>query len=104
LIRDEKIECQGAESLNFIHEPNRVYALGEGGNILASVTFPDLSGGTVTIDRVYVDESLRGGGVAAALMEQAYENIKNSGRRASAACPYAVRWFEKNPGMSDILL
>jgi predicted GNAT family acetyltransferase len=99
----KKLSVTEPGGVNFVHEPNMVYALGEGGNVAAFVTFPDLADGTVTIERVYVDESLRGGGVAAALMEQAYENIKSSGRRASATCSYAVSWFKKNPGMSDIL-
>jgi predicted GNAT family acetyltransferase len=76
---------------------------GGGGALVAEVTFPDAGGGAVDINHTFVDESLRGQGVAAKLMQEAYDEIKAQGKKAVATCPYAVAWFERNPGKRDIL-
>ncbi len=91
--------------LEFIHEANRVHVDDEKGRMVAEVTFPNAKDekDIVEIDRTFVDESLRGQGVAGQLLEHAYDEIKRQGKRARAVCPYAVRWFEQNPDKRDIL-
>ena len=90
--------------MKFIHERNRVYANNDRGEMVAEVTFPDLADGSVVIDHTYVDPLLRGKGMASALLEEAYAEIKSQGRRVRASCPYAVAWFKKHSEKRDIFL
>lgn len=82
--------------MNFTVEKTRVYYNDEKGKTLAEVTFPETEKGVYTIDHTFVDESLRGQGVAGKLVEKAVETIKNNGGEVKATCSYAVKWLEKN--------
>lgn len=88
--------------MDFIKEENRVYCA-ENGKTLAEITFPQVKANVVEINHTFVDESLRGQGVAGKLIEAAYDVIKISGRKAVPTCSYAVSWFEKNADKRDIL-
>jgi predicted GNAT family acetyltransferase len=85
-------------------EYNRVYANDENGRLIAEVSFPPAGAGVVDIERTFVDDSLRGGGVAGELMEAAYERIKGDGKKAALTCSYAVKWFERHEDKKDILI
>ncbi|MDR1536395.1 MAG: N-acetyltransferase [Clostridiales bacterium] len=89
--------------MEFIRQPNRIYAQDSSGAIVAEVTFPAIKEGEVQIDHTYVDAKLRGRGIAAILMNEAYESIKEQGFKAVPTCSYAAAWFENNPGKMDIL-
>lgn len=89
--------------MNLVHENNRIYSSDEQGNILAEVTFPKVSEQTVVIDHTFVDNSLRGQGIAGKLMEETVSELRKSGLKAKLTCSYAVRWFEEHPECSDIL-
>ncbi|MDR2356875.1 MAG: N-acetyltransferase [Oscillospiraceae bacterium] len=84
-------------------ERNRVVYT-EDGRKLAEVTFPDVADGVVDIDRTFVDDALRGRGVAAELMERVAAALREDGRSATASCSYARGWFEKHSEYSDILV
>jgi predicted GNAT family acetyltransferase len=90
--------------VNFVSEFNRVYAKDDNGRVIAEVFFPPVGAGVVEIERTFVDDSLRGGGVAGELLEAAYARIKEDGKKARAVCGYAVRWFEKHADKRDILI
>ncbi|MDR1886080.1 MAG: N-acetyltransferase [Synergistaceae bacterium] len=89
--------------MDFVHEANRVYVEDEAGAVIAEITFPDMGGGRVEINHTFVSPVLRGGGVAAMLMDHAYDEIKSSGRTAVPTCSYSVSWFEKHEDKRDIL-
>ena len=89
--------------MNFIAEENRIYLNDENGELVAEVLFPALSDTTVDITRTFVDESLRGQGVAGKLMGAAARQLRAQGKKAVLTCPYAIKWFEKNSDFSDIL-
>jgi predicted GNAT family acetyltransferase len=89
--------------MEFTKEANRIYAADETGNIIAEVTFPNAKDGVVSIDHTFVSPTLRGQGVASQLIDAAYETIKAGGRKAYAACSYAVTWFDEHPEKQDIL-
>ncbi len=80
----------------FITESNRIFYEQEG-RTLAEITFPALDETTVNIDHTFVDECLRGQGVAGRLMELAAAELERTGRKAVATCSYARRWLEKHP-------
>jgi predicted GNAT family acetyltransferase len=89
--------------MKFLHETNRIYATDENEKIIAEVTFPNVGVNLVNINHTFVDNSLRGQGIASLLMEEAYKEIKKQNKRALATCSYAVKWFEKNTSKKDII-
>ena len=82
--------------MDFIFEDDRIYTEGKGGKILAEICFHDTGDGSMEIDRTFVDDSLRGQGIAGDLMKMAVDTIKRKGKRVTASCSYAVKWLEKN--------
>ena len=83
--------------MDWIMERDRVQVLDEAWNVLAEVTFPVVEPGIVEINHTFVDESLRGQGVAGELLGRAVASIAASGFYARPTCSYAVSWFEKHP-------
>lgn len=86
----------------FVTESNRIYYEQEG-RTLAEITFPALDDTTVNIDHTFVDECLRGQGVAGRLMELAVAELERTGRKAVATCSYARRWLENHPDQAEKL-
>lgn len=82
---------------------NGIKRFDENGKLIAEASIIDIDEQTVNIARVFVDESLRGQGVADSVMREAYDAIKSQGKKARAACPYAQKWFDKYPENRDIL-
>ncbi|MDR0615748.1 MAG: N-acetyltransferase [Synergistaceae bacterium] len=89
--------------MNLVSEFNRVYANDENGRLVAEVRFPPAGAGMVDIEHTFVDDSLRGGGVAGELMEEAYRRIKKDGKKALLTCSYAEKWFRRHEDRRDIL-
>ena len=89
--------------MEFQKEPGRIYALGEDGTLLAEITFPTGEDGVADIDHTFVDESLRGQGVASQLVRAAAAELRAQGKRAKTSCWYAAQWFEKHPQEQDLL-
>ena len=88
--------------MNFITESDRIYLNDENGKLIAEVTFP-VCDGVATIDHTFVDDSLRGQGVAGKLLELAIESIEKQGLKVTPVCSYARVWFDKHPEKSDLL-
>jgi predicted GNAT family acetyltransferase len=76
----------------------------EGGKTLAEVAYPPTGIGTVEIVRTHVDESMRGQGLAAQLMERAAKELRRTKRKAVPSCSFAAGWFEAHPEYADILI
>lgn len=81
--------------MNFTIEDSRIYAKDENGKIIAEITFP-AKDGVAIIDHTFVDESLRGQGIAGQLMEAAVEKIQADENKIAATCSYAVKWLESH--------
>lgn len=90
--------------LKLIYEDNRIYSKREDGLLLAEVTFPARDESRVDVNHVYVDESLRGQGIASDMMLEAYNFIKEKNLLIVAKCPYAISWFKKHPEYQDIVI
>lgn len=82
--------------MTFITESDRIYATDPSGKIVAEVTFPTHNG-ISTIDHTYVDNSLRGQGIAGQLVKLAAEKIEADGNKIAATCSYAASWFKRHP-------
>lgn len=89
--------------LDFIFEEDRIYAQDKKGKLLAEITFPQRTSGVAEIDHTFVDDSLRGQGIAGNLMEMAVALLRTQGKKAHPTCSYAVAWFEKHPAHKDML-
>ena len=89
--------------MGYVMERDRVQVLDDSWNVLAEVTFPQVEPGIVEIDHTFVDESLRGQGVAGELLGRAVASIAASGYYARPTCSYAVSWFEKHPEHAGLL-
>ena len=81
--------------MNFIKEPNRIYLQDENGKIIAEITFKEVEKGIYNIEHTFVDESLRGQGIASKLVEEAVKEIKEKGGKVEATCSYAKKWIEE---------
>jgi len=90
--------------MDFKYEKNRIYALNEEGKLVAEITFPDAGTGQEAINRTFVDDSLRGQGVAGQLMEAACQEIKKQNKKAALTCSYAVKWRENHDGHEDLFI
>lgn len=89
--------------MEFKKEANRIYMENEKGEMIAEVTFPSISENVVNINHTFVDNSLRGQGIAAKLMEEVVKELETSGRKAVPTCSYAVMWFDKNKQYDSFL-
>ncbi len=89
--------------MNFTYNPNQIALYDSNNNLLAEVTFPDADQNTVNINHTFVDDSLRGQGVAGQLLEAAANQLRSQGKKAVPTCSYAVAWFEKHPEYGDLL-
>ena len=68
--------------MEFQSEDHRIFAKDQEGHVIAEVTFPEVSEGTAVIDHTFVDDSLRGQGVAGELLETAAEQLEEENRAA----------------------
>lgn len=82
--------------MNFIIEKNRIYSKNDDGKIIAEVDFPQLDKNTVVINHTFVDNSLRGQGVAGKLMQEVAKLLRQDGRKLKCTCSYAVSWFDRH--------
>jgi len=83
--------------LDFIYEENRIWLKDINGNLVAEVTFPNVSADVVTINHTFVDDSLRGQGIAGKLLEAVVDTLKTENKKAYSTCSYASTWFKKHP-------
>ena len=82
--------------MNYIVEENRIYKKDNNEKIIAEITFNQISEDTYNIDHTFVDESLRGQGIAKELVEKAIEEIRKKNGKIEATCSYAKHYLEKN--------
>ena len=90
--------------MNFEYELNRISLKNNDGKVISEITFPNEKENAVNINYVFVDESMRGQGIANRLMKEAVDQIKKSGKKVIASCPFAKSWFEKNDEYRELLI
>lgn len=81
--------------MEFIKEDNRIYVINDKNEMVAEITFEEIEKGIYNIDHTFVDESLRGQGIAQKLVEMAIEEIKSKNGTVQATCSYAKHYIEK---------
>lgn len=93
--------------MDFIAEDGRIYAENADGKVVAEITWTTSAGcddgqKIATIDHTFVDESLRGQGIAGQLMQAAVKKIQADKSKIAATCSYAVSWLEKHPEVPHV--
>lgn len=91
--------------MEYITYKNRIAAVVDGEEV-GEVTFaPQGRGpqhperdGVYIINHTYVDDRLRGQGIASELVRLAVEEIERRGGRVEATCSYALLWLARNRG------
>ncbi len=81
--------------MDFIKEENRIYLKDDNDKIVAEINF-EKEGGVYDIYHTFVDESLRGKGIASLLVKEAVNYIKERKGKVTASCSYAKSWLDKN--------
>lgn len=81
--------------MEFQKEEGRIY-LEKDGKIIAEIEYEDLGNNEFNIYHTFVDDSLRGQGIASKLVEAAVEEIRKRNGNVNATCSYAKTWLEKN--------
>lgn len=89
--------------MKFINENNRIYVKDENDKIIVYALIPFKEENVIDVRSVFVDQSLRGRGVAHDLMLEVYNYAKENNYKVINTCPYAIKWFEKYTDKQDVL-
>ena len=81
--------------MNFIKGDHRFYQENSNGDLIAEITYEEVDEHTVDANHTFVDESLRGQGIAEQLVDRLAEEMKEEGKKIKASCPYIVSLFER---------
>ena len=87
--------------MEFIKEDNRIFLEDENAKIIAEIEFEEIESGKYNIYHTFVDESLRGKGIASKLVQEAVNEIKSKKGTVQATCSYAKKWLEKSKQRED---
>ena len=82
--------------MHFLKENNRIYLENTEGKIVAEIEYEEIEDGVFNIYHTFVDETLRGQGIASKLVEEAVKEIKSKNGKLQATCSYAKMWLEKH--------
>ena len=77
-------------------EQGRIFQTDKNGKTVAEITFAETAPGVYTIDHTFVDESLRGQGIAGKLVHAAVDEIEKRGGQVTATCSHAYRWLKEH--------
>jgi len=89
--------------MDFKYESNRIALYNDENELVAVVDFPAVDNNTVDINHTFVDDSLRGQGIAGKLMEAVAKELLTQNKKAILSCSYAKKWFENHSEYSQIL-
>ena len=82
--------------MEYITYKNRISVVLNGEEV-GEVTFPEHDG-VYVINHTFVDDRLRGQGIASELVRRAVETIEQRGGLVKATCSYAALWLARNRG------
>ena len=77
--------------MEFKQESNRIYMDNEQGITIAEVTFPNIKEQVVNLNHTYVDDSLRGQGVAGKLLVEAAKQLRKEKKAKRLFLPVRMR-------------
>lgn len=83
-------------------EKDRIY-IEENKELLAEITFPEVTETLVDINHTYVSDKLRGQGVASKLVQAVVDELVKENKTCLTSCSYAKAWFDKHPEIANTL-
>ena len=90
--------------MEFQRGPGRFFITDWDGRLMAEVTFQDIDDGHAwAVDHTFVDESLRGQGIAGQLIETVVAAARKEDKTIEPLCSYAVHAFHNHPEYADVL-
>lgn len=78
------------------YEEKRICTEDEKGEIVATANIERKENGDIDIKQVYVNPKMRGQSLAEKTMLVVVDYLREEGIKATATCPYASAFFEKN--------
>lgn len=78
------------------YEEKRICTEDENGEIIATANIEREENGDIDIKEVYVNPKMRGQSLAQKTMLVVVDYLRDEGIKATATCPYASAFFEKN--------
>lgn len=81
--------------MEFKRMKNQIIYVDEQNNVLGSLDY-QINDNAYYVMKVFVDESLRGQGIASKLQMQLIELLEEKHAKAVPICSYSVNWFEKH--------
>ena len=82
------------DTMEIIKEENKIVVLNEQQKEIAYIIFPKLENNLVTLKSTYVDETLRGKGIAHQLLVLFCDELRRTNRKAIVTCSYAKIGFK----------
>lgn len=89
--------------MNFKQDENRIFLTDPEGKTIAEVRIPEKEPGVRDIERTFVDDSLRGQGIADQLLHAVVDRLQQEGKKAIPSCSYAVKWFGNHPEHENLV-
>lgn len=81
--------------MEFTKGKNRFYKEDADGKLIAEITYEPIDEDTVEANHTFVDESLRGRGVAEQLVERLVAEIEEEDKKIKPTCEYVVALFKR---------
>ncbi|EGQ25120.1 GNAT family N-acetyltransferase [Mammaliicoccus sciuri] len=73
----------------------------DNGKVTAEIEWTE-ENGIMTMTHTFVDDSLRGQGIAKKLLDQAAVNARDKGLKMKAVCSYVVNAFDRSEDYNDV--
>jgi predicted GNAT family acetyltransferase len=89
--------------MEYIRGDDNIFVLDDAHEKVAQVHFPLAEANIVAITRTFVDDSLRGQGVASRLIQMVCDEMEAKNMLIRPVCPYAVKWFGERPEKNGLL-
>jgi len=89
--------------MDFLKDNDHIYLNNDEGQMIAEAAWVNNSDGSRNLWHTFVDDSLRGQGIAGKLMEAFAADLRETGKKGVLTCSYAVSWFAKHPEYADLL-
>jgi predicted GNAT family acetyltransferase len=86
-----------------VHDPSRARFTLQLDGVEAELTYRLEGGRLMVIDHTGVPGPIGGQGVAATLVQAAFEHARSQGWKVRPACSYAAAWSSRHAGYADLV-
>lgn len=93
---------EGEGMVEFLQGENRYYLENDEKKLIAEITFTEPNDEFYIIDHTFVDGTLRGKGIAQALVKEVVTKAREENKTIIPLCPFAKLEFEKKKEYADV--